>query len=111
MDMKNGHTDNERILFHGTDADSVPYINQHGFNRSYAGKNGKEASNLTDQNGVNGSSQVDCSHPGSIAVDGSCVVIVRMTPKRSLVCLTQKETGNLLRTDGVNCRNDEEWLW
>ncbi|XP_053774410.1 protein mono-ADP-ribosyltransferase PARP15 isoform X2 [Desmodus rotundus] len=39
MDMKNGHTDNERILFHGTDADSVPYINQHGFNRSYAGKN------------------------------------------------------------------------
>ncbi|XP_044108150.1 protein mono-ADP-ribosyltransferase PARP15-like isoform X4 [Neovison vison] len=40
MDMKNGHTDNERILFHGTDADSVPYVNEHGFNRSYAGKNG-----------------------------------------------------------------------
>ncbi|XP_066203706.1 protein mono-ADP-ribosyltransferase PARP15 [Saccopteryx leptura] len=40
MDIKNGHTDNERILFHGTDADSVPNINQHGFNRSYAGKNG-----------------------------------------------------------------------
>ncbi|XP_008706472.1 protein mono-ADP-ribosyltransferase PARP15 [Ursus maritimus] len=40
MDMKNGHTDNERVLFHGTDADSVPYVNQHGFNRSYAGKNG-----------------------------------------------------------------------
>ncbi|XP_036907371.1 protein mono-ADP-ribosyltransferase PARP15 isoform X1 [Sturnira hondurensis] len=39
MDMKNGHMDNERILFHGTDADSVPHINQHGFNRSYAGKN------------------------------------------------------------------------
>lgn len=48
MDMKNGHTDNERILFHGTDADSVPYVNEHGFNRSYAGKNGKEASNLAD---------------------------------------------------------------
>ncbi|XP_032262566.1 protein mono-ADP-ribosyltransferase PARP15 isoform X3 [Phoca vitulina] len=43
MDLKNGHTDNERVLFHGTDADSVPYVNQHGFNRSYAGKNGKEA--------------------------------------------------------------------
>ncbi|XP_021548338.1 protein mono-ADP-ribosyltransferase PARP15 [Neomonachus schauinslandi] len=40
MDLKNGHTANERVLFHGTDADSVPYVNQHGFNRSYAGKNG-----------------------------------------------------------------------
>uniref|UniRef100_A0A673SZ07 Poly [ADP-ribose] polymerase n=1 Tax=Suricata suricatta TaxID=37032 RepID=A0A673SZ07_SURSU len=40
MDTKNGHTDNERILFHGTVADSVAYVNQHGFNRSYAGKNG-----------------------------------------------------------------------
>ncbi|XP_014588336.1 protein mono-ADP-ribosyltransferase PARP15 isoform X3 [Equus caballus] len=39
MDTKNGHTNNERQLFHGTDADTVPYINQHGFNRSYAGKN------------------------------------------------------------------------
>nr|XP_025845964.1 poly [ADP-ribose] polymerase 15 isoform X2 [Vulpes vulpes] len=39
MDIKNGSRDNERVLFHGTDADSVPYVNQHGFNRSYAGKN------------------------------------------------------------------------
>uniref|UniRef100_A0A8C8Z5V7 Poly [ADP-ribose] polymerase n=1 Tax=Prolemur simus TaxID=1328070 RepID=A0A8C8Z5V7_PROSS len=39
MDIKNGHTDNERLLFHGTDAASVPYVNEHGFNRSYAGKN------------------------------------------------------------------------
>ncbi|XP_017363675.1 protein mono-ADP-ribosyltransferase PARP15 isoform X4 [Cebus imitator] len=39
MDIKNGHTNNERLLFHGTDADSVPHVNQHGFNRSYAGKN------------------------------------------------------------------------
>ncbi|XP_077740611.1 protein mono-ADP-ribosyltransferase PARP15-like isoform X1 [Canis aureus] len=39
MDIKNGYRDNERVLFHGTDADSVPYVNQHGFNRSYAGKN------------------------------------------------------------------------
>ncbi|XP_008050998.1 poly [ADP-ribose] polymerase 15 [Carlito syrichta] len=39
MDIKNGHTNNERILFHGTDAGSVPHVNQHGFNRSYAGRN------------------------------------------------------------------------
>ncbi|XP_077623860.1 protein mono-ADP-ribosyltransferase PARP15 [Crocuta crocuta] len=40
MDIKNGHSDNEKVLFHGTDADSVAYVNEHGFNRSYAGKNG-----------------------------------------------------------------------
>ncbi|XP_023584573.1 poly [ADP-ribose] polymerase 15 isoform X2 [Trichechus manatus latirostris] len=39
MDAKNGHIINEKLLFHGTDAGSVPHINQHGFNRSYAGKN------------------------------------------------------------------------
>uniref|UniRef100_A0A2K6LA01 Poly [ADP-ribose] polymerase n=1 Tax=Rhinopithecus bieti TaxID=61621 RepID=A0A2K6LA01_RHIBE len=39
MDIKNDHMNNERLLFHGTDADSVPCVNQHGFNRSYAGKN------------------------------------------------------------------------
>uniref|UniRef100_A0A2I3MFN5 Poly [ADP-ribose] polymerase n=1 Tax=Papio anubis TaxID=9555 RepID=A0A2I3MFN5_PAPAN len=39
MDIKNDDTNNERLLFHGTDADSVTYVNQHGFNRSYAGKN------------------------------------------------------------------------
>uniref|UniRef100_G1PB24 Poly [ADP-ribose] polymerase n=1 Tax=Myotis lucifugus TaxID=59463 RepID=G1PB24_MYOLU len=39
MDIKNGHIDNEKILFHGTDAHSVSHINQHGFNHSYAGKN------------------------------------------------------------------------
>ncbi|XP_032262571.1 protein mono-ADP-ribosyltransferase PARP14 isoform X1 [Phoca vitulina] len=39
MDAKNGHKDNEKQLFHGTDADSVPHVNQNGFNRSYAGKN------------------------------------------------------------------------
>lgn len=65
MDTKNGHTNNERQLFHGTDADTVPYINQHGFNRSYAGKNGKEASNLADQNEANSSSSLDYSNPSS----------------------------------------------
>ncbi|XP_074186983.1 protein mono-ADP-ribosyltransferase PARP14 isoform X6 [Rhinolophus sinicus] len=41
MDEKNKHTTttNEQQLFHGTDADSLPHVNQHGFNRSYAGKN------------------------------------------------------------------------
>lgn len=76
MDIKNGHIENEKILFHGTDAHSVPHVNQHGFNRSYAGKNGKEASNLTDQNEVNGCSNVDYSYPSSVAIDGSHTVIV-----------------------------------
>ncbi|XP_007533187.2 protein mono-ADP-ribosyltransferase PARP14-like [Erinaceus europaeus] len=39
MDAKNGQMANEKLLFHGTDADSVPYINTNGFNRSYAGRN------------------------------------------------------------------------
>ncbi|XP_058411902.1 protein mono-ADP-ribosyltransferase PARP14-like isoform X1 [Diceros bicornis minor] len=39
MDAKNGHVTNEKQLFHGTDADSVPHINQNGFNRNYSGKN------------------------------------------------------------------------
>lgn len=38
MDEKNGNTKNEKLLFHGTDADSLPYVNKNGFNRSYAGK-------------------------------------------------------------------------
>uniref|UniRef100_L7N1F5 Poly [ADP-ribose] polymerase n=1 Tax=Myotis lucifugus TaxID=59463 RepID=L7N1F5_MYOLU len=41
MDYKNGHIQNEQLLFHGTDADSLPHVNQHGFNRSYAGKNAR----------------------------------------------------------------------
>ncbi|XP_027630021.1 protein mono-ADP-ribosyltransferase PARP14 isoform X2 [Tupaia chinensis] len=39
MDAKNGQTMNEKLLFHGTDADSLPKVNGRGFNRSYAGKN------------------------------------------------------------------------
>ncbi|XP_012497612.1 PREDICTED: poly [ADP-ribose] polymerase 14 [Propithecus coquereli] len=39
MDAKNGHTANEKQLFHGTDVGSVPHVNSNGFNRSYAGKN------------------------------------------------------------------------
>ncbi|XP_027724859.1 poly [ADP-ribose] polymerase 15-like, partial [Vombatus ursinus] len=41
MDDQNKHTNNEKFLFHGTDVDSVSHINSQGFNRSYAGKNGK----------------------------------------------------------------------
>ncbi|XP_069886170.1 protein mono-ADP-ribosyltransferase PARP14 isoform X2 [Dipodomys merriami] len=39
IDAKNGHQKNERLLFHGTDINSVPHVNENGFNRSYAGKN------------------------------------------------------------------------
>ncbi|XP_058151669.1 protein mono-ADP-ribosyltransferase PARP14 isoform X1 [Dasypus novemcinctus] len=39
MDAKNGQTQNEKFLFHGTDAASLPHVNRNGFNRSYAGKN------------------------------------------------------------------------
>uniref|UniRef100_A0A8C3YUR0 Poly [ADP-ribose] polymerase n=1 Tax=Catagonus wagneri TaxID=51154 RepID=A0A8C3YUR0_9CETA len=39
MDAKNGQIINEKLLFHGTDVDSVPLVNGNGFNRSYAGKN------------------------------------------------------------------------
>lgn len=39
MDAKNSNIINEKQLFHGTDVDSVPYVNRNGFNRSYAGKN------------------------------------------------------------------------
>ncbi|XP_049641822.1 protein mono-ADP-ribosyltransferase PARP14-like [Suncus etruscus] len=46
MDAKNSNIINEKQLFHGTDVDSVPYVNRNGFNRSYAGKNGKEATHL-----------------------------------------------------------------
>ena len=35
-----GHL-NEKQLFHGTDVSSMEKINVNGFNRSYAGKNGK----------------------------------------------------------------------
>lgn len=40
LEKKNGHTNNERELFHGTAAASIDLINRQGFNRSYAGKHG-----------------------------------------------------------------------
>uniref|UniRef100_A0A452I9C2 Poly [ADP-ribose] polymerase n=1 Tax=Gopherus agassizii TaxID=38772 RepID=A0A452I9C2_9SAUR len=40
MDSKNGNTNNERRLFHGTTSGSLTIINNKGFNRSYAGMNG-----------------------------------------------------------------------
>ncbi|XP_066497152.1 poly(ADP-ribose) polymerase family member 14-related sequence 1 isoform X2 [Hoplias malabaricus] len=39
MEVKNGHQNNERKLFHGTRQDSIQHINHSGFNRSYAGMN------------------------------------------------------------------------
>lgn len=40
MNTKNGNTNNERLLFHGTVNNSLTIINYKGFNRSYAGMNG-----------------------------------------------------------------------
>ena len=40
------NTKNESLLFHGTDANTCHKINSQGFNRSFAGKNGKEFINI-----------------------------------------------------------------
>ncbi|KAM5153312.1 protein mono-ADP-ribosyltransferase PARP14-like [Mantella aurantiaca] len=47
FDSKNGSPNNERELFHGTDFNSIQHVNQHGFNRSYAGRNGTAYGNGT----------------------------------------------------------------
>ena len=39
-EMEKSHTSRERLLFHGTSKDNCQAINHHGFNRSFAGKNG-----------------------------------------------------------------------
>ncbi|KAK2906310.1 poly(ADP-ribose) polymerase family member 14-related sequence 1 [Channa argus] len=39
MEQRNGHQNNVRRLFHGTCYTTLTHINEHGFNRSYAGKN------------------------------------------------------------------------
>ncbi|XP_056389292.1 protein mono-ADP-ribosyltransferase PARP14-like [Hyla sarda] len=38
IDTRNGTTNNEKQLFHGTDLNSVKHINHNGFNRGYAGR-------------------------------------------------------------------------
>ncbi|KAM6970013.1 protein mono-ADP-ribosyltransferase PARP14-like [Aplochiton taeniatus] len=40
LEDKNKHQNNEKQLFHGTDAKSNDHINAYGFNRSYAGAHG-----------------------------------------------------------------------
>uniref|UniRef100_A0A3P9PUK1 Poly [ADP-ribose] polymerase n=1 Tax=Poecilia reticulata TaxID=8081 RepID=A0A3P9PUK1_POERE len=40
MEVKNNHTNNEKLLYHGTGAKSIDLINSKGFNRSYAGMHG-----------------------------------------------------------------------
>lgn len=42
MEKKNGHDNNEKMLFHGTREDTNLHIINKGFNRSYAGLNGNE---------------------------------------------------------------------
>ncbi|MEQ2175108.1 hypothetical protein GOODEAATRI_014819 [Goodea atripinnis] len=41
MEVRNNHQNNDKRLFHGTSEATVPIINERGFNRSYAGKNGE----------------------------------------------------------------------
>ncbi|CDQ59137.1 unnamed protein product [Oncorhynchus mykiss] len=45
LEEKNKHTNNEKLLFHGTSSDSITQINNHGFNRSYAGTHGAAIGN------------------------------------------------------------------
>uniref|UniRef100_A0A671QDB4 Poly [ADP-ribose] polymerase n=1 Tax=Sinocyclocheilus anshuiensis TaxID=1608454 RepID=A0A671QDB4_9TELE len=40
LEDKNKHKKNEKLLFHGTGPDKTDQINNHGFNRSFAGMNG-----------------------------------------------------------------------
>uniref|UniRef100_A0A8C3TNA9 Poly [ADP-ribose] polymerase n=1 Tax=Catharus ustulatus TaxID=91951 RepID=A0A8C3TNA9_CATUS len=47
MDKKNGDRNNERLLFHGTSQESLTFINDHGFNRSYAGMHAANFGNGT----------------------------------------------------------------
>ena len=46
MDKANPNVQNERTLWHGTNADTLPSINDTGFNRSYCGRNGEHPSSL-----------------------------------------------------------------
>ncbi|XP_015250579.1 PREDICTED: poly [ADP-ribose] polymerase 14-like [Cyprinodon variegatus] len=41
MEVKNKHTNNEKLLYYGTGADSIDLINSKGFNRSYTRQNVK----------------------------------------------------------------------
>ncbi|XP_005049681.1 PREDICTED: poly [ADP-ribose] polymerase 14 [Ficedula albicollis] len=47
MDKRNGNRNNERFLFHGTSQESLPLINDRGFNRSYAGMHAANFGNGT----------------------------------------------------------------
>ncbi|XP_053554018.1 protein mono-ADP-ribosyltransferase PARP14 [Bombina bombina] len=47
IDTKNGNTNNEQQLFHGTAPDTVKNVNRNGFNRSYAGLNAAAIGNGT----------------------------------------------------------------
>ncbi|NXT67623.1 PAR14 polymerase, partial [Chaetops frenatus] len=47
MDKKNGSRNNERLLFHGTSQESLTFINNKGFNRSYAGMHAANYGNGT----------------------------------------------------------------
>uniref|UniRef100_A0A3Q0QXG4 Poly [ADP-ribose] polymerase n=1 Tax=Amphilophus citrinellus TaxID=61819 RepID=A0A3Q0QXG4_AMPCI len=43
MEAKNKHTNNEKLLYHGTKATSIDLINKQGFNRRNAGAHGNQS--------------------------------------------------------------------
>ncbi|NXJ10002.1 PAR14 polymerase, partial [Odontophorus gujanensis] len=45
MDNKNGNKNNEKFLFHGTSVQSLTFINNYGFNRSFAGTHAAQFGN------------------------------------------------------------------
>uniref|UniRef100_A0A8C8SNN8 Poly [ADP-ribose] polymerase n=1 Tax=Pelusios castaneus TaxID=367368 RepID=A0A8C8SNN8_9SAUR len=47
LDKKNGNTNNEKLLFHGTPSSTLRIINCNGFNRGFAGKNAAAIGNGT----------------------------------------------------------------
>ncbi|KAG8432171.1 hypothetical protein GDO86_016710 [Hymenochirus boettgeri] len=47
LDAKNRSTNNEKQLFHGTDANTIKTVNHNNFNRSYAGRNAAAYGNGT----------------------------------------------------------------
>lgn len=52
LESKNKHNNNERQLFHGTDAKSVDYINSRGFDRGFAGTHGTVTQDPVISSGV-----------------------------------------------------------
>ncbi|KAK0149730.1 Poly [ADP-ribose] polymerase 14 [Merluccius polli] len=77
MDMMNGHQNNEKRLFHGACHTSITAINQHGFNRSYAGKNAAYYGNGS-YFAVNASYSADDTYSKPDAQGQKCMYLCRV---------------------------------